>query len=223
MTLDFLLPSASTFANDIDELILIVAIIVIPWFFAALGTLFFFIWKFRAQEGKKAIYLTGEEPGVMKWISRPHAAVLLFDIFIVIMSIKVWYHVKQDLPEPDYEIGVIGHQWSWRFVHPGMDGKLGTADDVETVDDMHIMVDKTYHFKLESEDVLHSFSVPVFRLKQDAVPGRVITGWFKATKTGDFDIQCAEMCGIGHGIMNSRLHIRTEAEHKQWLQGNVSH
>ena len=110
-----------------------------------------------------------------------------------------WYKIKQDLPRADETISVVGEQWKWRFTHPGRDGELGTQDDVETVDELHVKVGKTYHFKLESNDVLHDFSVPVFRLKQDAVPGRVITGWFKPTKTGIYDIQCAEMCGIGHG------------------------
>jgi cytochrome c oxidase subunit 2 len=59
--------------------------------------------------------------------------------------------------------------------------------------------------------------VPVFRLKQDAIPGRVITGWFKPTKTGEFDIQCVEMCGIGHGIMGARIFVETEEQHQAWL------
>ncbi len=65
--------------------------------------------------------------------------------------------------------------------------------------------------------MIHSFSVPVFRLKQDAVPGRVITGWFEATKTGTHDIQCAEICGIGHGVMGARIVIESPARHAAWV------
>jgi cytochrome c oxidase subunit 2 len=65
--------------------------------------------------------------------------------------------------------------------------------------------------------VLHSFSIPVFRLKQDAVPGRIIRGWFTPTRTGDYDIQCAEICGIGHGLMPARIHVQTAAQHAAWL------
>jgi cytochrome c oxidase subunit 2 len=68
--------------------------------------------------------------------------------------------------------------------------------------------------------VVHSFSVPVFRLKQDAVPGRTITGWFRPTQTGEFDIQCAEICGIGHGVMGARIHIESESEHATWMALN---
>jgi len=215
--MEFFIERASTFASDVDFVIMLVAVIVTPWFIATLGTFFYFIWRFRKKEGVKALYIDGEDPKHMRWISIPHAVVLFLDIGIVIASIVTWNHIKINLPEPDYTVAVIGHQWSWRFIQPGLDGKLGTDDDVETVDELHIINDKTYHFKLTSVDVMHSFSIPVFRLKQDAVPGREITGWFKANKLGEFDIQCAEICGIGHGIMGARLFIESEADHKQWL------
>jgi len=134
------------------------------------------------------------------------------------MAINVWHTVKQTLPAADETIRVVGYQWAWRFVHPGEDSKLGTDDDVEMIDELRLKVGKTYHFKLESADVMHSFSIPVFRLKQDAVPGRVITGWFKATKTGEWDVQCAEMCGIGHGIMGARVHVESVDDHNKWLK-----
>jgi cytochrome c oxidase subunit 2 len=81
-------------------------------------------------------------------------------------------------------------------------------------------VDKIHHFKLESKDVLHSFSVPVFRLKQDVIPGRVITGWFTPTKTGTFDIQCVEICGIGHALMPAKIVIETPEQHAAWVAQN---
>ena len=65
--------------------------------------------------------------------------------------------------------------------------------------------------------MLHDFSVPTFRLKQDAVPGRTITGWFRPTRAGEFDIQCAEICGIAHGAMAGRIHVQDAATHAAWL------
>lgn len=106
-------------------------------------------------------------------------------------------------------------------MHPGADGLLDTDDDIKTVDELHIVAKQVYHYKLEARDVMHSFSVPVFRLKQDAVPGRVITGWFEANQTGEFDIQCAEMCGIGHGLMPARVVIESPAAHKAWIEANT--
>ena len=128
-----------------------------------------------------------------------------------------------DLPEPEraVEIEIISQQWAWTFVHPGSDMELGTEDDIVTIDEMHIQENTMYHFHLKSKDVLHDFSVPVFRLKQDALPGRDIRGWFEATKTGQFDIQCAEMCGIGHGIMGAQLFVESAEDHASWIEGKA--
>ena len=90
-----------------------------------------------------------------------------------------------------------------------------------TADELHVKVNTIYHYKLESRDVLHSFSVPVFRLKQDAIPGRVISGWFEPTKTGIYDIQCVEMCGIGHALMPARIVIESAADHAAWMAKNA--
>jgi cytochrome c oxidase subunit 2 len=209
---------ASSYAADIDSVILLVAVLGGFWLILAEAVVFYFLFKYHRSRSPKAQYVTGEKKEEKKWIHIPHNLVLVCDIAIIALGIKVWYHVKQQKPEADSVVRVIGHQWAWEFVHPGIDGKLGTDDDVTTIDELRVVVDKNYHFKLESADVLHSFSVPVFRLKQDAIPGREITGWFKPTKTGTFDLQCTEICGIGHGIMGARIVIESEAEHRQWLE-----
>lgn len=213
-----LVPQASTYAGDIDWLIWLIAILTGFWFFVAQGVFFYLIFKYREKNNPEAEYLTGDEKHVKRWVTIPHLLIILCDVVIIVASVWVWYNVKQDLPEPDAEIRVIGQQWAWKFEHPGPDGKLDTKDDITTVNDMHVKKGHTYHFKLESEDVLHSFSIPAFRLKQDAIPGRVITGWFKPTQTGTYEIQCAEICGIGHGIMGARLHVRSADEHAEWLE-----
>lgn len=214
----FLIDQASSFAKEIDFVILIVAILGGFWLLVAEGVLFYFIARFRRSKQAKAQYITGELHSEMKWIHWPHNLIILCDIVIVFFAVKAWYHVKQELPPPDETIGIIGQQWAWTFSHPGADGVLGTPDDVQTVDELHVKVDTTYHFKLEATDVLHSFSVPVFRLKQDAIPGRTITGWFKPTKVGEYEIQCAEMCGIGHGIMGAKILIQTKEEYDAWMK-----
>ena len=211
---------ASSYAQGIDGLITLVFVLVGFWFLAAEGIFFWLIWKFRARPGEKSQYLTGKEKHVKRWVTIPHALVLVCDVFIIVASIRVWYNVKQQLPEADATVRVIGQQWAWTFQHPGPDNVLDTEDDIVTVNDLHVEVDKTYHFLLESRDVLHSFSVPVFRLKQDAVPGRSITGWFRPTQTGEHDIQCAEICGIGHGVMAARIHIEGADRHAAWVAEN---
>lgn len=212
-----LIQEASSYAGSIDGLILLIFVLVGFWFLLAEFFLFGLVFRFRARDGRTAQYLTGKEKHIKRWITIPHALVLLCDVVIVVASIKVWYEVKMDLPDADYEVRVIGQQWAWTFQQPGADGELDTPDDIVTVDELHVEEGKTYHFKLESKDVLHSFSVPVFRLKQDAVPGRTITGWFRPTKAGTFDIQCAEICGIGHGVMAARIFVEDAEAHAAWV------
>jgi cytochrome c oxidase subunit 2 len=217
--LDQFIPTqASTYAASIDNIILLVAVLVGFWFFVAEGMFFWLIWRFRAKQGVKSEYIEGHEKHLKRWITWPHGLVLVCDIIIIVAAVQVWYNVKQRLPEADATIRVIGQQWAWTFQHPGLDNELDTDDDIFTVDELHVQVNETYHFLLESRDVLHSFSVPVFRIKQDAIPGRSITGWFEPTVTGEFDMQCAEICGIGHGVMASRIFIEDAQTHAAWVQ-----
>ena len=212
------LPRAASFAGDIDGLIELVTWICGVWFFATQLMFFWLMWRFRARDGVKSQYVTGKEPHLKRWINIPHFLILICDIVIIIAAVKVWVNIKQTLPAADDTIKVVGQQWTWAFQHSGADGRLDTPDDVWTSDTLHVADGKTYHFLLESKDVLHSFFVPAFRLKQDAIPGRTITGWFKPSRTGTFDILCAEICGIGHGIMGGRIVIESPEQHANWVQ-----
>jgi cytochrome c oxidase subunit 2 len=216
--------AASSYAKDIDFVFDLIFWIVAFWFLLAEGVFFYLILRFRKKEGVPGQYVTGELKSEKRWITIPHFAVLVFDVFILFYAVKVWYEVKQHLPDaPDKAIvRVIAQQWAWTFVHPGPDGKLDTPDDIVKVNELHVQVDRLHHFLLESKDVLHDFSVPVFRLKQDMIPGRVITGWFTPTMTGSYDIQCAEICGIGHALMPARIHIETAGQHAAWMAENAA-
>lgn len=217
MILNHFLPQASTYAAEIDRLFDVVTLLVGIPFLIAVYLFFSFIFKFRKKEGVPAAYITGTEHQYMKWIHRAHIPILTFDVIIVVMAVNVWYDIKQDLPEANSTVRVIAQQWAWTFVHPGPDNVLDTPDDITTINELHVSTKTLYHFKLEALDVLHSFSVPVFRLKQDAIPGRVITGWFEPTLAGDFDIQCAEICGIGHGLMPAKLHVESPMQNAAWV------
>ena len=215
------LPQLSSFSGDIDAVIATITLLVGFWFILTEAVFFYFILKYRKQNAPKASYITGDEPELHKWISRPHAAVLVFDVLIVVAGVRVWLDVKQTLPpEPAPHIRVVAQQWAWSFVHPGPDGQLDTADDIKTVDDLHIQANQKYIWELESRDVLHSFSIPAMRMKQDAVPGRVIKGWMDANAVGTYEIQCAEICGIGHGLMPAKVHVEDAATHMAWMQAN---
>ncbi len=217
-----LIQTASSYAAQIDFLILLVLVIVGVWFLAAEAIFLYFILRFRAKTGRRAQYITGKEKRQKRWIQIPHLCVLAFDVLIVVVSFQVWHRVKMTLPEnPDGVIRIVGQQWAWTFQHPGPDGELDSADDIYTVDELYVEVDKVYHFRLEATDVLHSFSVPVWRIKQDAIPGRSITGWFQPTVAGEFDVQCTEICGFGHGLMAAKVQVQDADDHAAWLAANA--
>jgi len=220
MTFPFI-EAASSYAQQTDQLIWLITVLVGVWFVAAEGMFFWLMWRFRARPGVRSQYITGHEKHLSRWIHWPHNLILVCDAIIVVAAIRVWVNIKQTMPPTDETVRIIGEQWTWSFQHAGADGKLDTPDDIITTDSLHVEVNKTYQFQLQSRDVVHSFFVPVFRLKQDAVPGRVITGWFKPIRTGIHDISCAQICGIGHGLMDGHIIIEDAATHRAWIQAHT--
>ncbi|MCP5059924.1 MAG: cytochrome c oxidase subunit II [bacterium] len=216
--IEYFLEQGSTYAASLDGVVNLIGVLVGFWFMASLGAFLFLIFRFRKKPNQKAQYVTGYEKHEARWVHWPHHLILVCDIFIVIGAVQVWVDIKQTLPEePEAErVRIISQQWAWTFVHAGPDGKLDTADDIPMIDELHVEVNKPYIYELSSLDVLHDFSVPIFRLKQDSIPGRVITGWFEPTITGEYDIQCAEICGIGHGLMPGRIYIESSQKHAAW-------
>lgn len=211
---------ASTYAGSIDHLFLLIAALVGFWFIVAETVFFWLIFTFRKKDGRPTQHITGEEKHLVRWITIPHFLVILCDIVILVPAIMVWYNVKEAMPPAEQTVRVIGQQWAWSFQEPGPDGILDTADDIRTVGDLHVTVNTTYHFELVSRDVVHSFAIPSFRLKQDALPGRTITGWFRPDRVGTYDIQCTQICGIGHAMMAGRIIVETPQDHAAWLLQN---
>jgi len=132
------------------------------------------------------------------------------------MSRTTWADIKWRQPPSDFNVIVTAKQFNWEIAYPGPDGKLETEDDVILDNDLHVPVNKTVRIALRSRDVIHSFFVPSFRLKQDAVPGRNIPVWFKALKTGKFELPCAELCGFGHSGMKGWVFVHDQAEYDAW-------
>ncbi len=211
---------ASTYAHSIDHLFLLIAALVGFWLIVAEVVLFTLVFRFREKAGRPTRHITGDEKELHRWITIPHTLVILCDIVIIVPAIMLWYNIKQAMPPADHTVRVYAQQWAWSFQEPGPDGVLDTADDIRTVGELHVTVDATYHYELVSRDVVHSFAIPSFRLKQDALPGRTITGWFRPSRVGTYDIQCTQMCGLGHGMMAGRIIVETQQDHAAWLMRN---
>jgi cytochrome c oxidase subunit 2 len=144
--------------------------------------------------------------------------ILGFDLVIDAQSSRVWDHIKLNQPPREQLLRIQGEQWTWRFAYPGPDGQLDTPDDVASVGEVHVPLDQVVHFELTAKDVLHSLWIPELRLKQDAVPGRTIRGWFRATRAGRYEVICAEICGVGHTTMKGTLQVEPPEDFTRWLQ-----
>lgn len=214
--MSWILPSsASTFAGDIDFLYYLILVITgIAFVVVEVGILVFVV-KYRARPGRKAQYIEGSTKAEIIWTAIPAVTVVM----IGVMSGGVWNHVKgrNSIPQNAIPHQVNVRQFEWDFVYRGADGQLGTADDFTVRNQLHIPVNQPVALQLNAEDVIHSFFVPAFRVKQDAVPGMAIDMWFEATEVGEYEIACAELCGLGHYRMRAMVTVHSAADYQQWL------
>jgi cytochrome c oxidase subunit 2 len=234
----WLLPvQASSFAAKIDFGLWVIHAAMILIF--VLWAIFFgyLLIAYREREGHKA-----ERVHIPHWKSlAPDAAVLFFELVLVALyAIPTWSSVKMSVPDEKDStvVEIVGEQFNWNVRYPGVDGKFGKtrpdlvdfanplgidpsdpagADDIVTVNDMHFPVGKPVLARLSSKDVIHSFFIPSFRIKQDATPGLVIPMWFEPTLEGDYEVTCAQLCGVGHAIMRADVKVESQADFDKWL------
>jgi cytochrome c oxidase subunit 2 len=203
----------TTTSPAIDQLFYIILGITGTIFVLVQGTLLVFLVRYRRRPGQGASYIHGNHLVEIVWTVIP--ALLL--IFLALHSQRVWSQVRGAPPLPDLEVEITAEQFAWNIRYGGADGMLNTADDITTINQLHLPVQQTVLLHLKSKDVIHSFFVPQFRVKQDAVPG--ITGrlWLSVTKTGNFEIACAELCGLGHYRMRGFLVSEPPETFQAWL------
>jgi cytochrome c oxidase subunit 2 len=113
-------------------------------------------------------------------------------------------------PPGAIEVTAVAKQWMWKFQHPNGRREL---------DELHVPVGKPVLLTLTSQDVIHSFFVPEFRVKQDVLPGRYTRVWFEATRPGDYHLFCTQYCGLDHARMRGQVHVLTPEDYERWLQG----
>jgi cytochrome c oxidase subunit 2 len=212
--LSWLPENVSTYGGEIDRLFYGIYYLTTITFFAVQGTLLVFLFMYRDRPGRHATYTHGNTTLEIIWTVVP--AVIL--AVLALVSRSTWAEVKETQPPSDYEIRISGKQFNWEVAYPGADGKLGTEDDVKMDNDFHVPVNKVVRVQLQAQDVIHSFFVPQFRLKQDAVPGRSIPVWFKATKPGKYEVPCAELCGFGHSGMRGFVYVDTPEQYDAWAR-----
>ncbi|MEE2668055.1 MAG: cytochrome c oxidase subunit II [Pseudomonadota bacterium] len=190
--------------------------------------------KYRYREDRRGEY----QPEDKKLEMRLTVLTTIGVIALLAPGLMVWNDYVNP-PEDAIPIEVMGQQWSWSFRLTGEDGILGTTDarnispenpfglnpkdpngqdDILLEgDDLHLLVDKPVKVLLRSIDVLHDFYVPQFRAKMDLVPGMITYYWFTPTREGEFEILCAELCGVGHHVMRGLVVVDNESSYQEWI------
>jgi cytochrome c oxidase subunit II len=207
-------PGASTYAAEIDRLFYIILFITGAIFIIVNVTLIWFVFRYRHREGRRAYHIHGNTRAEVIWTVIP----ALIVIYIAVASMGPWLRLRDydRFPPADLQIAIAAKQFEWNVTYPGPDGRLGTADDFTRRNQLHIPVGRVVHVHLTADDVIHSFFVPEFRVKQDAVPGMSIPVWFEATQTGTFALGCAELCGLGHYRMRGTVTVHEADAFDRW-------
>jgi cytochrome c oxidase subunit II len=212
--LKFLPENVSTYGGDIDSLFYVIYYITAVAFLLVAGTMVAFLVLYRHREGRRARYVHGNTALEIVWT----VGTTLIVVTLGIMSRPLWARIKQEVPPSNIQVRVTAKQFNWEILYPGPDGKFDTADDLQMDNELHVPVNRVVQVFLASKDVIHSFFLPNLRLKQDAVPGRVIQAWFEATKSGRYEIPCAELCGFGHSGMLGHLTVHSAEDYAKWVK-----
>ena len=203
----------STYGLQIDRLFTLILWVTGAIFVLVEGALLWFLIRYRARPGRPAAYVHGNTRAEFIWTVIP----ALIVCYLAFASQKVWSHVQGPPPPHQLEVEVKAEQFAWNVRYAGADGQLYTDDDLETINQLHLPVNQVVLVHLNSKDVIHSFFLPQFRLKRDTVPGLTSRVWLQATKTGNFEIVCAELCGLGHYRMRGFLTVEEPAAFEAWL------
>lgn len=209
----------SPLGKQIDNLFYMILIIVGITFVGTHIGLGYVLWKAVDNKAPKAWFSHGSHNLEMLWSIAP-AGILMF---ISLYQLDVWtrYRVQSKYPKDMLTVAeVTARQFEWRIRYPAPGKKLlpqPQPDDLYTVNDLHVPVNKRVLIRLKSGDVQHSFFVPGLRVKQDAVPGTVIPVWFETLEIGDYDLTCAELCGWGHYKMRGRILAERQSDYDKYL------
>ena len=199
---------ASTIARSVDHLYYFITAVTL--FFTALIFLiiFYLMIKYRRRspdERPKAI--EGSLPLEILWTAIPTLIVAI--IFVWSSSL---YFQNSEPPKGSMEIFVTGKQWMWKIEHP---------EGQREINELHVPLGRPVKLTMTSEDVIHDFYVPAFRVKKDVLPGRYTTLWFQATKLGTFQLFCAQYCGAFHAGMIGSVIVMEPDQYEAWLAGGV--
>ncbi len=191
-----------------------------------LGLLIYVVVRFNEKANPTPATFSHNTAIEVIWTLVPVLILVVISVFSFRLLFK--YH---DMPKPDLTIKAVGYQWYWGYDYPdnGIEGfeqrylseedakKAGEPYLLAVDNPIYVPVNKVVRLQVTANDVIHSFALPAFGLKTDAIPGRLNETWFKADRVGKFYGQCSELCGVDHAYMPVQINVVTQAEYDAWL------
>src|SRR5215510_14137096 len=200
--------SASTFSWQVDALYFYLSGVTLFFTLLISAVLIFFVIRYRRRTPFE----------IPRPIAGSHKLETIWTVipFVIAMTMFVWgarvYFEQYKATENAIEVYVVAKQWMWKLQH---------ATGQREINELHVPVGRKIKLIMTTEDVIHDFFVPAFRTKADVVPGRYVTLWFEATKTGRYHLLCAEYCGMNHSGMTGSVIVMEPREFDDWLSGNT--
>ena len=234
-------PVASEHAPAIDRMLHFLLLATAGLLLIGHGLLGYCIWQFGRQQ--RVSHRLAHPRTEWKWGLAPLIIMsLVAEGGLLAFGVPVWSkYYAGDAPRNAVSVEVTAEQFAWTFRYPGADGAFGRTtarlidednrlgldpkdaagrDDIVWGGELRLPANRPARLRLRSKDVIHSFFLPQHRLKQDTLPGMVIDAWFVPTQTGEFEILCTELCGLGHYTMRGVLKVLPPEEFEQWLKSN---
>ena len=231
---------ASAHGEQLDRLNAMVHWLMLILFIFWGAYFLYVLWRFNAKRNPRASYAGMQS----HWSTWSEAGVAVVEaVLLVVFSIPLWYRWTEK-PSPEshpLEVRLVAEQFAWNVQYPGKDGVFGRRDvnfvtstnplgldpndpngkdDIATLNQLHVELNRPVIVHITSKDVIHSFSLPTMRVKQDAIPGMEVAVHFtpiKANATGDWEVACAQLCGLGHYRMRGQLFVHEKADFASWL------
>jgi cytochrome c oxidase subunit 2 len=197
---------ASSIAGEVDALFFfIVAVTVFFTVAVSIAAVYFAIRYRRRSDADRPAEIHGSLLLELTWTLVPLGIVVVMFVW----GAKVFFHMNRP-PDDAMTVSVVGKRWMWKLQHP-----TGQRE----INELHVPLGRAVKLVITSEDTIHSFFVPAFRIKKDAVPGRYNVAWFRATRTGSFHLFCAEYCGTEHSKMIGKVVVLEPEAYQTWLAG----
>jgi len=199
---------ASSMAGNVDALFVFLLIVSGLMTLLVFTAVVYFAARYRHRKGVPAEQIEGSIPLEITW------SIIPLGVFMVIFAWGAVVYFKGRTPPRDStEVYVVAKQWMWKLEH---------AEGQREINELHVPVGRDVKLIMTSQDVIHSFYVPAFRMKQDVVPGRYTVAWFHATKAGTYHLFCAEYCGTQHSGMIGSIVVQEPAQYEAWMSSGSS-